>query len=401
MTERLFYILLIISLLSCQNEQVDINALIHTQHIQAPLQLNAGSPLLPYPATSHSHSQQYLLSGINGTIELDYDAKSESIILPKPINEKAGVYTLTIIRDQRITHIRTLEIKAKAAQGKALSYIGPKSVPYNDQNGVMVTSALTDQYNNMLKGQYGINYHQLSDNTYQINRQSINHEYYTSKTLYVSNDKVALVGIEADDSYSDELFFEGSSGCPVSAEIYVEEYYNVADGTQTFQVHLSEILDADDAPVETGTYMRAALYDAEQKLSANYQFICINGTAQITMVNPNQQGDYQVKVSACGDELAASAELSFEADFLEIPKQWISSHLLKVGPIVSRLNQKLQDGTPVLLQFIGCQADETIYYKLDDGICLINTDEIIANCKTTKLSVQIRSIKDTISNPNE
>jgi len=390
------YIIPLIILLSCQSESVIIIDEVVPERTKSHASVKAGTAQLPIFSGKHQPHHRYILSGINGSVALSYNHETGALNIPSSINTMAGVYTLTVIGDNNIISNSTLTITAAEATGKALSYLGPKTVPHNDQEGVMMTSAFFDHFNNMTRGQLNVKYFQNSDNQFATISETTDNEYFTYQKLYVGNRDESLVGLSADSIYSDELSFKGSSGCPASATIRIGDYYQIADGTHTFDVIINNIKDEDDEDVEMGTILQAALYDSAHRTAAIYQVMVINGSAKFAMENPQGAGAYHIVISACGTILSDSELLYFSREFTEIPSKWISNSILKIGPVISVLNQKVQNGTLVEFIYNGCPQAEKKSYILEEGICLIDTDDIISECKSNHITITINGISSII-----
>ncbi len=349
------------------------------------LEVIAGQSTLPI-IDQRSNDLTYLLSGIQGIATLE--SIDSTLLLPKSLRYKAGVYQVYAIHENTIIDQINLTIKANEPHGQILTYLGPKTTAFEDSPGTMLTSIVTDTFNNMIDLPIDFTYTFLGKRGVGKQQERHDHEYFTAKLFPPYNNDKVLVGINGPNHlYSSELPLEGSSGCATAARVDIPLYYPLADGRQQFVVEVNAITDREGFEVAEGTLLSIII--AGNQSVEKYESLVTNGSAVFAIENPKLSGTYTLSVYSCGNVIVAAKPLTFEQVTTSLQYDWISKDKLRIGPVTNNLNQSLPNGSPVEVSLPNCSKYSLPPISLYDGFATLNLNDIYTRCEITMLSVTV------------
>lgn len=327
-----------------------------------------------------------IITGIHGVSTLK--VSDGKLHLPSEISNKAGIYTLYANKGLQIIDQTSLKIKSRTPQGKILTYLGPKTTAFNDSPGTMLTSIVTDTFDNMINKPIEFEYRFLGKKGAGIKIEQSDHEYFAYKTFPPYNNDKVLVGLKGpNELYSVELPLEGSSGCADKATINIPLYYPIADGRQQYTVEIDNIKDIEGYNVADGTHL--SIYIKSPNQSQKYESISVNGSSTFQIENPKTSDNLSITVYSCGNPIAKLPNIKFEPSVSKLHSVWLSSNELRIGPITNNLNQSLPNGSPLDITILDCDDYHIPTMELYDGFVTLNLDDVYTKCPIEKLKVDL------------
>lgn len=333
------------------------------------------------------------ISGMFGNTDISHLVKNGEIQLntiPAFIRETAGTYKLLASNTQNIIDKSQLLILAGKIKGKSTNFIGPKTTPFEDTHGALITGFFQDSYNNLVDTTLALQYNLQIDDKLKIETIQTDHQYYFSHRIKPKNNKRQLIGIKSGNQFSDEMTVIGSSGCPITAEMSIYDRYNIADGRQLFTVQLDGFFDEGRHQIANGTSVSLRLKSKDYQ--STYVGQIINGQVRFLLQNPNLAGRYFLEARSCNELIAKSESFYFKNSIQKI-NYLISGTILKIGPILSELNQIMPDGTPVLIESNSCPKSKIITLELEEGFALFNISELDNTCTSEEYTILINGVK--------
>ncbi len=312
-------------------------------------EFTAGNPvILHFIAATTSTPKLYISNSFGSTLITPVrNGNTLSYNIPKPLGTKAGVINWKLLASTLHGHINILP-----SQNVAIiqSYLGPPSITAGRRDYTMLVNIPTDAFDNPLADGTKVAVKHLFLNKQTIDTVKIKNSINYKNIFSPFKTGRVIVSASCYDFNSKEYDVNIMPAPPTNFNITYNRHHNYADGNQITTFTTSKIKDPYGNIVSDGTYVQFFIKNAE-KAVLKTSGTTINGSAVARMIHPNHEDTWSAKAYVVGMAESNTVTLQFKpviTDFNIVLSK--SNRHLKIGPLVSFMQQMIPDGLEVKLE---------------------------------------------------
>jgi len=230
------------------------------------------------------------------------------------------------------------------------TYLGAKSIIANGRDWAMITAIPIDKYGNLVADNTIVDFEFLrADNKRQFSLLGTSHGIAWQKIIAHTVAGKTFVGVSVDSISSREKELLEVADFPQDFHIYPVYSSPYADGRQIFRIKTDVLKDRYGNISSEGTLVTFRCTDVTGA-KREFSSYTIGGIAELVLQNPVTKGEIQIIASVFGGGFSNLLKVNFLDNLTNFPV-WIDSTkmILKIGPLVGKLNQYLPNGTKVQL----------------------------------------------------
>jgi len=294
-----------------------------------------------------------ILQGSYGDIVLQplkEEKDSLMFTIPSFLSQKRGIIQYILVANEIKHYSGTIEILPSTKIQEPLeSYLGPPSITAGSKDYGMFVVLPTDRYDNPVKDSTLVTIkHQFLDLQKEDSLYTNNFIAWKNIHSYEASGRI-LIAAESNHTVSKEFTLDVFPDQSTSFDLYVSKKHAYADGNQMIEFFTSVITDTFGNPISDGRIVVfSILTDTKQQLRTTGT--TNGGVARGYMIHPAYKSTWTVQ--AFIPEMAESNERTL--DFKQASEDYNvvfmdSNRNIKVGPIMSFMNQIIPDGALVFL----------------------------------------------------
>jgi len=298
---------------------------------------------------SNAAPLQLLLHAAYGSTLLD--SETGTFILPAFITKKRGTIGYRLFYKKEVLVKGSLEIMSNAETlPKLESYSGPPSCNAGGKEHTMQVVIATDHYDNPLPDSTAVH---MKQQFLTLKKEKISYSkdlmawtmipsYTTAGRLLISS----KVGITTSKEFAVEI----QPSIAEDFQIKSVRKHQYADGHQITEFHTSMIKDAFGNTISNGTLVDFNIQNTNGAILRT-QASTINGIAKAKIVHPDHQDTWAIKALIPGMAESNLLKLDYAAVLHDFEVHFnASQQAIRVGPLLSFMEQLIPDGAIVVLK---------------------------------------------------
>ncbi|MEP2936099.1 MAG: hypothetical protein ABJM06_13175 [Gilvibacter sp.] len=289
--------------------------------------------------------------------------------VPEFVANKSGAVAWTLFYDQKEVEKGNFGIRPAIKKQEIIpAYVGPPSILAGGNDHTMLVVIPTDIYGNTLNDGEALSITKgASEVITKLDAVTTNG---LSWSRFYSDNKSGKIkiGVASASATSNELEVVVDPNTPKDFTIFTERYHNYADGNESITLKTAVIVDSYNNTVADGTQVEFIIRtNAEEYL--NIKAATVQGVASAYMQHPDSKSRWEIQANIDGMASSAPISIDFETAISVLPVYYDEpNQMIKVGPIIGHLGQRIPDGVRVVLMF---NNQELMTTSTKDGLALI------------------------------
>jgi len=351
---RLHIILFFVLLFSCGQEQDEI--LVYDYPI-IELELKsqtilAGDKLSIKVIQQNPSSCDLVLS--NGIISLSREIEGlqeQTIQFSSPETNAAGTFTLRIIKHDSILVQQGIKILPLDITDPIDIYVGPRTINVDRKQESMLVAVPQDKFGNAVADGLEV---KMAENKSATDINQFYKEIEYSLAYYVieanQNAEDLFIGVSHPNASSKKQKVISIPSWPLDLYLSTEEHFAYANNRNFVKVKTNKLRDEFGNAIPDGTMLNFHIFENEKE-TAKYNGITIDGVAFVYLKNPYKAANWYVRASIGGRFIGEDIEINFANDLHEIVYT-INEKQIVIGPLRGQLGQYISDGSKVNIELM-------------------------------------------------
>jgi len=273
-----------------------------------------------------------------------------SFVFPAFLSEKSGLINWKLSDNRAVVLSGTMEVFSDMSNAFFMeTYCGPPSLQVGETDFSMLVAIPTDRFDNPLADKNSVQLSSFFNNNQDV--ENIELDRFIAWKRYYTQTKTGLYLLSAkfQNASSKEINVFIRASFPKNFKITSSMAHFFADGNQLLKLTSAVIVDGYNNIVEDGTLVNFVIRSSVGKVMM-VQGTTIRGVAIAKIIHPERPSSWSIQ--AYVDGIANSNELSFTFEPALSDLNYTFSkdrQELKVGPLISFLDQLMPDGIFVYL----------------------------------------------------
>jgi len=320
-------------------------------------------------------------------------------MIDRSITKKAGNINIALYQEGIVLDSKNIIIQPVMTKSPEIeSYHGPRSIKAGGEEYSMVISTLLDSLDNPYDEDMGLDYNFMDGSGYW-KVETRTKELYSFVNHY-SNRKAGkvLTHITHQESGSTQRTINVVASDPAYFKLKHDRRFPYANGANSVRLFTSTIRDSYGNIVADGTLVEF-IVNGEDDSKIIASGITINGVAEVELPAPIKPVRWEIHAFITSFSQTKKIQLDWYSAIEQIPASYNeNSKILKVGPLKSRFNNLLPDGTGVNVTYKDQMGTLEYYAGTKSGIAMIDLSNHILQPGTYSVSIESCGLETELKN---